>query len=80
MQSHTKKPASIEHIRAMRPLVFRRVLSNQLVFQLTIPGFGQVEYSPQEDLKVRRGFSYDILPDSSNPKEPALIYDGSLYG
>jgi hypothetical protein len=79
MESHTKLPVSIEHIRAMRPLVFRRVLSKQLVFQMTIPGFGQVEYTPQDNVAVKRGYSYDILPDPSDPKEPALIYDGAIY-
>lgn len=79
MQDYTKIPASVEHIRAMRPLVFRRVLSKQLVFQMTIEGFGQVEYIPQDNLKVKRGYSYDILPDPSDPKEPALIYDGAVY-
>lgn len=79
MQDYAKIPASVEHIRSMRPLVFRRVLSKQLVFQMTIPGFGQVEYTPQDNLKVKRGYSYDILPDPSDPKEPALIYDGAVY-
>ncbi|MDV6347322.1 DNA-binding domain-containing protein [Nitrosomonas sp. Is35] len=79
METHTKKSVSIEHIRAMRPLVFRRVLSKQLVFQMTIPGFGQVEYTPQDSETVKRGYSYDILPDPSDPKEPALIYDGAIY-
>lgn len=63
----------------MRPLVFRRVLSKQLVFQMTIPGFGQVEYMPEDNLTVKRGYSYDILPDPSDPREPALIYDGAIY-
>jgi len=79
MLDYTKIPATVEHIRAMRPLVFRRVLSKQLVFQMTIEGFGQVEYIPQDNLKVKRGYSYDILPDPSDPKEPALIYDGAVY-
>lgn len=79
MQDYTKIPASVEHIRSMRPMVFRRVLSKQLVFQMTIEGFGQVEYIPQDNLKVKRGYSYDILPDPSDPKEPALIYDGAVY-
>lgn len=79
MQSYTKRPASVEHIRAMRPLVFRRVLSKQLVFQMTIPGFGQVEYTPQDNLNVKRGYSYDILPDPCDPKESALIYDGTIF-
>jgi len=79
MESHTRRPVSIEHIRAMRPLVFRRVLSKQLVFQMTIPGFGQVEYTPEDNLAVKRGYSYDILPDPSDPREPALIYDGAIY-
>ncbi|MBV6447765.1 DNA-binding domain-containing protein [Nitrosomonas sp.] len=79
MESYIKEPVSIEHIRAMRPLVFRRVLSKQLVFQMTIPGLGQVEYSPQDNVTVKRGYSYDILPDPSDPKEPALIYDGAKY-
>lgn len=79
MESYTPEPVSIEHIRAMRPLVFRRVLSKQLVFQMTISGFGQVEYMPQDNVAVKRGYSYDILPDPSDPKEPALIYDGAIY-
>ncbi|WP_177186378.1 hypothetical protein [Nitrosomonas sp. Nm166] len=79
MQNYTKRPASVEHIRAMRPLVLRRVLSKQQVFQLTIPGFGQVEYMPEDNSEVKRGYSYDILPDPSDPKEPALIYDGAIY-
>lgn len=79
MENHTKRPVSIEHIRAMRPLVFRRVLSKQLVFQMTIPGFGQVEYTPKANLVDKRGYSYDILPDPSDPREPALIYDGAIY-
>jgi putative transposase len=79
MESHTRRLVSIEHIRAMRPLVFRRVLSKQLVFQVTIPGFGQVEYTPQANFVDKRGYSYDILPDPSDPREPALIYDGAIY-
>lgn len=79
MENHTERPVSIEHIRAMRPLVFRRVLSKQLVFQMTIQGFGQVEYMPQDNLAVKRGYSYDILPDPSDPRKPALIYDGAIY-
>jgi putative transposase len=79
MESYTKEPVSIEHIRAMRPLVFRRVLSRQLVFQMTISGFGQVEYTPQDNITVKRGYSYDILPDPSDPRKPALIYDGAIY-
>lgn len=78
-ESYTKRPVSIEHIRAMRPSVFRRVLSKQLVFQMTIPGFGQVEYTPEDNLAVKRGYSYDVLPDPSSPREPALIYDGAIY-
>lgn len=79
MESYTKEPVSIEHIRAMRPLVFRRVLSKQLVFQMTIPGFGQVEYTPRDNMTMKRGYSYDILPDPSDPKKPALIYAGASY-
>ena len=79
MEKYIPRPVSIEHIRAMRPLVFRRVLSKQLVFQMTIPGFGQVEYTPQDNLAVKRGHSYDILPDPSDPREPALIYNGAIY-
>ena len=79
MESHTKRPVSIEHIRAMRPLVFPRVLSKQLVFQVTIPGFGRVEYTPKDEKNLTRSYSYDILPDPSDPKEPALIYDGAIY-
>lgn len=78
-EKYIPHPVSIEHIRAMRPLVFRRVLSKQLVFQMTIPGFGQVEYMPEDNLTVKRGYSYDILPDPSDPREPALIYDGAIY-
>ncbi len=80
MPSHEKRPASAEELRAMRPLIFKRTLSTQRVFQLTIPGFGQVEYEPGDDNeKVRRGYQYDILPDPTDPKKPALIYDGVRY-
>lgn len=79
MHGYTKVSISIEHIRAMRPMVFRRVLSMQKVFQLTIPGFGKVEYTPQDNIGVKRGYSYDILPDPADPREPALIYDGAKF-
>ena len=76
---HLKRPATAEHLRSMRPLVFKRILSRQRVFQLTLSGFGQVEYEPSDDLEIKIGFTYEILPDPADPKAPALIYEGLRY-
>ncbi|MDP2962255.1 MAG: transposase domain-containing protein [Sulfurimicrobium sp.] len=78
--SHEARPLPAEQLRAMRPLIFRRVLSDKRVFQLTLSGFGRVEYEPADNSEdVRRGYSYDILPDPADPRAPALIYDGARY-
>lgn len=80
MPNHKPHPATKEQMRSMRPLIFRRVLSGQRVFQLTIVGFGKVEYEPADNNEeVKRGYQYDILPDPADPHAPALIYDGERY-
>jgi len=80
MPSHVPHPATAEQLRSMRPLVFRRILSQQRVFRLTLPGFGAVEYWPDDQNEaVRRGYTYDIMPDPTDPEAPALIYDGARY-
>ncbi|NOT67158.1 MAG: hypothetical protein HOP04_02305 [Methylophilaceae bacterium] len=80
MKEHVLRPASVEHLRAMRHRIFSRTLSQQRVFEVTIPGYGKVFYEPDEaNEEVKRGFTYDILPDISDPNAPALIYEGARY-
>lgn len=80
IKGHQSRPIVSEQLRAMRPLIFHRTLSSQRVFQLTLKGFGAVEYAPADDNEnVKRGRQYDIIPDPADPKAPALIYDGARY-
>lgn len=80
MKSHESRPIVSEQLRAMRPLIFRRVLSGKRVFKLTLNGFGAVEYEPADDNEqLKRGYQYDIIPDPADPRAPALIYDGARY-
>lgn len=78
-QSDNFRRPTTEHINSMRVLIFKRTFSPKRVFEITLKGFGKVEYEAAENQSLRIGFEYDILPDSSDPTQPALIYDGSRF-
>lgn len=79
MHAYVAKPATNEEINSMRDMIFTRVLSRQCTFSITIDGYGKVEYEASDNDNLKRGSNYDLLPNISNPKEPALIYQGSNY-
>lgn len=42
-------------------------------------GFGKVRYEPPEELRLTRGYEYDVLPDNADPTASALVFDGERY-